>query len=115
MMLPHAARSRVTLPEVATRRMSATLPAFVMANSIASFPFRLSSDSGIRRNQFCRIMGKMRFQIRTKIHALRVAEDVEASSRMAFCSNAKSEILIGDLPVSGWNWNALPESNGGPQ
>jgi hypothetical protein len=51
-MLPHAGGSRAESPELATRRMSATLPSLVMANSIASLPFLIDADSGIKRYQF---------------------------------------------------------------
>ena len=42
--------------------MSAILPSFVMANSIASFPFIISAHFGITRYQFSRTSSITRFK-----------------------------------------------------
>jgi hypothetical protein len=57
-MLRHAVRSNRVSSDVATKRMSAIFPSFIMANSIASFPFLVAALSGIRRYQLFRTFSK---------------------------------------------------------
>ena len=91
-MLPHAGRSKAYIAGTRDQAHSATCPSFVIANSIASLPFFISADSGIRRYQLLRTTCDDALQIGPEVHALGVTENLERSGWRPFCAGAQTEI-----------------------